>query len=113
MIYHITSASDWLAAQRAGRYAADALASAGFIHCSDAGQVARVANARFVGQRDLVVLTVDPTRLTAEVRYEVGDPATNERFPHCYGPLNLDAVLAMTPLLPGADGVFMWSPAQA
>jgi uncharacterized protein (DUF952 family) len=107
VIYHIARAADWQAAQAIGRYAADTLTTEGFIHCSDEAQVARVANARFAGRSDLVVLTVDPTRLASEVRYEVGDPATGERFPHCYGPIDLAAVVTVTPLVPNADGQFI------
>ena len=33
-LYHITTQSDWQAAQKAGDYRADTLASQGFIHCS-------------------------------------------------------------------------------
>jgi uncharacterized protein (DUF952 family) len=109
VIYHIAQSTDWQAAQAAGKYVADTLATAGFIHCSDEAQVARVANARFSGRNDLVVLAIDPTRLGSEVRYEVGEPATGERFPHCYGPIELAAVVTATPLVPNPDGHFTWT----
>ena len=54
-------------------------------------------------QTDLVLLTVDPDALTVPVRWEVGDPATGERFPHLYGPLDVDAVVA-TRVLPPPHG---------
>ena len=65
-----------------------------------------MANAMYSGQRDLVLLAVDPTRLEAEVRYEQGNPSSSERFPHCYGPMNIDAVINITPFPPEADGSF-------
>ena len=37
------------------------------------------------------------------MRWEVGDPATGERFPHLYGPLDVDAVIA-TRVLPPPHG---------
>ena len=42
----------------------------GFIHCSTADQYTWVANQRFRGRLDLVLLHIDPARLRSEVRYE-------------------------------------------
>lgn len=106
MIYHIARAGDWRAALAAETYAADTLATQGFIHCSDREQVTRVADALFRGATDLVLLTLDPTRLAAETRYETGDPPSSERFPHVYGPLNLAAVVGVAAFPPGPDGRF-------
>ncbi len=72
------------------------------------------ANAFFSGRRDLVLLFVDDRRTTAEVRHESSADAQHggaergeaELFPHLYGPLNLDAVVAVEPLRPGSDGTF-------
>lgn len=52
--------------------------------------------------------SVDPTRVEAELKYEAPyeDPTSAERFPHLFGPLNLDAVIAAHPFEPGADGSF-------
>lgn len=106
MIYHIAPIADWHAAEVDGNYTANTLATQGFIHCSDRQQVIHVANAIYSGQRDLVLLAVDPARLKAEVRYEQGDPSSPERFPHCYGPINIDAVINTTPFPPETDGSF-------
>ena len=104
-IFHITTESQWAAVERAGRYAGDSLAAEGFIHCSTAVQVATVANARFRGQAGLVVLHIDEARLDAPVKYENLEGGT-ELFPHIYGPLNANAVTAVTPLIPGTGGAF-------
>jgi uncharacterized protein (DUF952 family) len=106
LIYHITSRTSWSAAQKADAYTADSLASQGFIHCSNADQVLRVANAIFRHQTDLVLLEIDLTRLKSEVRWEPGTDATDEMFPHLYGPLNLDAVVRVLDFPPDADGQF-------
>ena len=106
LIYHITSRTSWSAAQKSGAYTADSLASQGFIHCSNADQVLRVANAIFRHQTDLVMLEIDLTRLKSEVRWEPGTDATDEMFPHLYGPLNLDAVVRVLDFPPDADGQF-------
>jgi uncharacterized protein (DUF952 family) len=105
-ILHATSRTAWSAAQKAGAYTADSLASQGFIHCSRMDQVVHVANNIFKGQQGLVLLKIDPSRLTAKLRYEPGTDAPDELFPHIYGPLNLEAVSAVLDFEPGIDGIF-------
>ena len=51
----------------------------------------------------MLLLTIDPARLEPEVRVEAAT-AAREWFPHVYGPLNLDAVVAVRPLPLGPDG---------
>lgn len=105
-IYHITSQTSWSAAQEAGAYTADSLASQGFIHCSKDDQVLRVANAFYRGQTGLVLLEIDLSALRPEVRWEPGMDKANELFPHLYGPLNLDAVVRVLEFPLDADGQF-------
>lgn len=74
------------------------LAEEGFIHASEAHQWEATLE-RFYGDHlaaggELVLLTIDPARLTAPLVREVGNPVTGEEFPHLYGPLNVDAVVA-------------------
>ena len=92
-------------AQAEGRYAAPSLDSQGFIHCSAPAQVLGVANFLYAGQPDLVLLVIDPARLSAELRWEEYEPGS-PYFPHLYGPLNLDAVIRVLPFPPAADGTF-------
>ena len=105
MIVHIAPRQDWEAALPGGRYTADSLATEGFIHCSETRQVIAVANARFKGHPHLVLLWIDPSRLSSPVRYENLEGGA-DRFPHIYGPLNVDAVVDVTPFAPSADGLF-------
>jgi len=101
-IFHIATADEWAAAQRAGSYTTSTygitLADEGFIHASRADQWQGVLE-RFYGEvsEPLVLLEVDPERLTAPV-VEESPPGTDEAFPHIYGPLNPDAVVQVTPL---------------
>jgi len=104
-IFHITTGADWAGAQKSGEYAADSLETEGFIHCSDPRQVVGVANARFRGRADLVLLHVDVRRLDAEVRYENLEGG-NDLFPHVYGAIPVAAVVKVTRLQPGDGGVF-------
>jgi uncharacterized protein (DUF952 family) len=105
-IFHITAEKAWREAQAAGVYAADSLAAEGFIHLSTREQVLRTAARFYRGQAGLVLLSVDPALLAAELRYEESEPG--ERFPHLYGPLNLEAVVAVHAFPPGPDGGFTW-----
>ncbi len=105
MIFHITSRAAWEAALGAGIYEADSLATEGFIHCSTADQYIRVANQRFPGRTDLVVLHIDPARLKPEVRYENLEGGES-LFPHVYGAIPISAVLNVVPLRPREDGSF-------
>lgn len=121
LIYHIARQQEWQAAQQAGSYRADSLASQGFIHCSTKDQVVRVANAIFRGQRDLLLLVIEPDKLVAPLKFEPPDhpqtaqPDTSigERFPHLYGALNLDAVKQVFKFLPDSDGFFTLTKAVA
>src|SRR5438128_2300205 len=94
-IYHIAVASDWEAAKAAGTYQistrGQTLDQAGCIHASTAAQVDSTRMRFYQDAGELVLLEIDPERLHAEVRYEGG-------YPHIYGPLNLDAVVAATPM---------------
>jgi uncharacterized protein (DUF952 family) len=112
-IYHITPRAAWEAAREQGSYRPASLESEGFIHLSQAHQVVQVADSFYAGIIDLVLLQADTDLLRAHLRWEppVGLPAPREApakdlFPHLYGPLNLDAVLAAHDFPPGPDGLF-------
>lgn len=73
-----------------------------------------MANAFYRGRRDLVLLEIDPARLGAPLRHEAPvdpstgevDPASSDRFPHVYGAIELDAIVAASDVVPRADGTF-------
>jgi uncharacterized protein (DUF952 family) len=104
-IFHITSHDAWTTARANGAYTADSLATEGFIHCSDAHQVEWVANQRFRGRDDLVLLHIDPARLGCEVRYENLEGG-QQLFPHVYGAIPVAAVVDVVVFRPTADGSF-------
>lgn len=112
MILHITSAAEWKDAQARGSYVAPSLEIEGFIHCSTDKQVTQVANAFYRGKTDLVLLVIDEGRLAPELKWEApaGAPAQGisqaDKFPHIYGPLNLDAVVQVVALTADEHGIF-------
>jgi uncharacterized protein (DUF952 family) len=100
---HICPRADWEQAQAQGEYRPASLAGEGFIHCSTPQQVLDTANRYYHGARELVLLWIAPAHLSAKVRWEA---SVGKLFPHIYGPLNLEAVLAVTDFDADADGVF-------
>jgi sulfopyruvate decarboxylase subunit beta len=103
-ILHITRREQWGEAKREGYFKGDTLGSQGFIHFSKPHQVEEeLANFLFEGQKDLVLLIVDTSKVQAEIRYET---MGNEVFPHLYGPLNTDAVIEVLDLVPDDSGKF-------
>ena len=51
----------------------------------------------------MVLLEIDPARLTAELLLEVPDGA-DQAFPHVYGPVDVDAVVSAEPFPPSSPG---------
>src|SRR6266446_4544153 len=109
IIFHITTREAWakptavgncedkVAAERA--YRTEMLPIEGFIHCSTPDQVIQVANARFRGQTGLVLLSINPDRVSAEIRYENLEGG-QQMFPHVYGEINSDAVVQVSAFEP-------------
>jgi uncharacterized protein (DUF952 family) len=107
VIYKILSTAEWAQARQVGRFDGSAVDRRdGFIHFSAPDQVVATAALHFAGQTDLTLLTVDPERLGAALRWEPSRGGA--LFPHLYGPLPLDAVAAAHPVpadLPVADAI--------
>ena len=104
-VFHVALAADWAAAREAGDYRVSSLGRTleeeGFLHASYAHQWAGVLAAYYSEvQEPLVLLEIDPDLL--DVPLVVEAPAGSEpgaaEFPHLYGPLAVDAVVAVTPL---------------
>jgi uncharacterized protein (DUF952 family) len=90
-IYHITSEGEASEAQTSGEYTPLDFPREGFIHCSYEHQLDGVIKRRFQGRSDLVLLEIDPSRLTSKIIDENLEGGT-ELFPHIYGHLPMSAV---------------------
>lgn len=111
MIYHITSRSAWGEARQNGEYLAESLETEGFIHCSTGAQVLPVAEKYYLGQHGLLLLMIDPARLSSDLKWEPPSGGTpppgvpeGDLFPHIYGPINLNAVVKAVDLESNPDG---------
>lgn len=66
------------------------------------------ANHLYAGRSDLLLLQIDPALVSVPVRWEPGvaeDPA-GPWFPHVYGSITVDAVVAVHPFRPNPGGRF-------
>ena len=106
-IYHLALGGEWRDAQARGVYArstrGQSLQEVGFIHASGADQVEATYGRFYADAGEVLLLTIDPRRLTAPLRWEPA-PESGECFPHIHGPLPLEAVLAVEPFPPPLAG---------
>ncbi|MEM8777443.1 MAG: DUF952 domain-containing protein [Cyanobacteria bacterium P01_G01_bin.49] len=107
IIFHLTTAEDWQKAEKLGKYKAPSLEREGFIHCSTKPQVTIIANTFYSEYCELTLLEIDTEKLISEVRWE--SPVhpnshvshkinNNDKFPHVYGAINLEAIIQIIPL---------------
>ncbi len=105
LAYKILAAAEWAAAKAAGVYeGSDVDRADGFIHLSAEDQLHETARRHFAGRDGLVILTVDVDHppLKTLVRWEPSRGGA--LFPHLYGGLRTEWVLAERPASVAADG---------
>lgn len=101
LLFHLALPEDWAEARRRGEYTVStrglSLAQVGFVHGAHAHQVTGVRERFYADVPELLLLHIETDLLTSPWR-EDPVPDSPEPFPHIYGPLNLDAVVAVEPL---------------
>ena len=107
-IHHLALSPEWHAALSGDRlYRRSSidrtLEQEGFVHCSFPDQVQRTADKYYRDRADVVLLTIEPALIDAEIRHENTSGGT-ELFPHVYGPIPVDAVVAARPVALLEDG---------
>lgn len=103
LIYKIVPEKLWREAEAKGRFDGSPVDLAdGFIHFSQAGQLAETAAKWFSGQSGLWLLAVDADRLGEALRFEPSRGGA--LFPHLYGALPLAVVVFARPLPLLTDG---------
>ena len=116
LIHHLTTADWYRALPPEAPYLPQDFAVDGFIHCTqDPAVLMHVAN---IFMRDVpgevLVLAIDPDRVTSEIRLEApsppapaDSPLAGVMFPHIYGPVNRDAIVEVRPVMRSADGTYL------
>ncbi len=112
MIFHITTERCWQRARKEGQYTSKSLTTQGFIHCSSREQVVDVANYLYKGQKGLLLLLIEREKVAAPILFE-DLYASGKKYPHIYGPLNLEAVQGVYKLDPDQQGFFDLPPELA
>lgn len=106
-IYHMCKHAEWQAGAATGFYEGSSQDKAdGFIHFSTAGQVRESAAKHRAGQTDLLLLTVDAALLGEALRWE--EARNGQPFPHLYGKLPIEAVMAVDDLPLDDQGVHIF-----
>jgi len=101
LIYHLVPAAYWRDLDPAAPYLPPDFESDGFIHCTRGlDLLVQVADTYYRNvPGEFLLLVIDETRVLAEIKYE-------DSFPHIYGPLNRDAIVATHTMSRHADGRF-------
>lgn len=101
--YKVLNADQMAALERDGRFAGAPIDLAdGYIHLSTAMQLTETVDKHFAGQTDLHVAAVDLRAQDDPVKWE--QSRGGQLFPHLYGPLLLETVIAYSPLRRAEDG---------
>ena len=102
--YHLAPREYWQGTDRTAPYTPEPFAEEGFIHTThDPVELAATANRYYRDDpRPFVVLHIDISRVRSPIR--IADPAG--RYPHILGPLNRDAIVAVTDAAREPGGAF-------
>jgi glutathione S-transferase len=105
LIYHLVPARYYANRRRQAEYFPKPFAQDGFIHCTkDPREMARVANRFYKTERGPhVYLYIDTKKVKPKIKYE----DTAKKYPHIYGGLNRDAVVAVKPARREVDGTYL------
>jgi uncharacterized protein (DUF952 family) len=103
IIFHMCKKNKWQVALASGIYLGSSQdINDGFIHFSTVDQILESAEKHRMGQRGLVLLSVEVGLLGEALRWE--ESREGDFFPHLYGSLPLKAVIRVDDLELGKDG---------
>ncbi|MBO0882643.1 MAG: DUF952 domain-containing protein [Mycobacterium sp.] len=101
--YKVLTADQMAALERDGSFAGAPVDLAdGYVHLSTADQLTETVDRHFAGQEGLHVAAVDLEMLGPELKWETSRGGA--LFPHIYGPLLFETVIAHGPLQRDAEG---------
>ncbi len=102
-IYLLSSEQEYNQALKQGFLIRDSIELEGFIHASPREQLTRVANKYYKDTIKPLILVVDTSKVSVEVKWE---PAAGSLYPHIYGPLNADAIIETQEISLNENGEF-------
>ena len=104
LAYHGTPKTYFESLDPTAPYVPEPFAREGFIHTTEGREAVSITLTKYYksSAEPWVVLYIDQDRVTSPIRYD--DPA--EVFPHIYGALNRDAIVAVKDIRRSADGTF-------
>ncbi|MCW3125095.1 MAG: hypothetical protein JWO03_753 [Bacteroidetes bacterium] len=91
MIFHIADPDQWAAASQTQPYKPEHFDREGFIHCSDATQVAGTLHKHYQMADRLLLLAIDSEAEKDHLKYE-DFYRRGQQFPHIYRPLPVSSV---------------------
>jgi len=97
MITKVITKRNWEIAKTTGEINEASLKDEGFIHCSLLDQALKVAQKHFSHEEDVLLLTLDPSLVKAEIKYELA--SNGQEYPHVYGVINFEAIVGVVPFL--------------
>jgi len=108
-IYHLAPAARWREWPANTPYLPAEYDTEGFIHCSAGDELMlQVANRYYrAAPGDFVLLLIDPSRLTSELRWEQPGDDLAPQFPHVYGPIDHGAIVAVRQMRRAESGEFV------
>jgi uncharacterized protein (DUF952 family) len=102
---HLLPVEAWSTAQDLPTYVPAAYATDGFVHCTNGDEELVAVGNRYYRNdpRPYLALTIAIDKLTSPVRYD----DANRVFPHIYGPINREAIVAARAVNRSAEGSFL------
>lgn len=111
LTYHGTPKEYYESLDPGEPYIPPQFAEEGFIHCTDGREAVSIILTIIYRQQPgrWLVLYIDKEKVQPPIKYE--DPAGI--YPHIYGPLNRDAIVAVREIGRSPEGVFLLPPELA
>ena len=105
LAYHGTPKKYYESLDSSKPYVPEPFEREGFIHTTEGREAVSITLTKYYksSAEPWVVLYIDQDLVTSPIRYD--DPA--EVFPHIYGPLNRDAIVAVRDIGRAPDGTFL------
>lgn len=107
-IYHVAPAERWHSWPTHTPYQPAEYAADGFVHCTAGEELMLAVANRYYREVSgpFVLLTLDVARLDAPLRWEDSGDDLAPQFPHLYGLINPEAVVAVREAVRAPDGTF-------